>query len=135
MSAPALRNLIRQRVEGQGWISGSDLEDRAAFRMAKWGLGPKITKQQYRFGKYRLDFAWPEIRVALEVDGFHHARPETAAKDAERDRWLRSQGWLTFRVEDVPTDDAFQELLLRPVLLIKAMLRDERLLPCWERKP
>lgn len=41
---------------------------------------------------YRLDFAWPEFRVAVEYDGYaaHEMRAE---RDATRDTDLRRRGW------------------------------------------
>jgi hypothetical protein len=44
----------------------------------------------------RLDFAWEEPRVALEYDGrdAHEGREE---RDAARDEYLRSRGWIVFR--------------------------------------
>lgn len=45
-------------------------------------------------GLYRLDFAYPAIRFAIEVDGYtwHHS-PEQVARDQTRRNRLRSQGW------------------------------------------
>jgi len=42
--------------------------------------------------RYRLDFAWPEPRVALEYDGFE-AHEHRAELDAARDADLRRRGW------------------------------------------
>lgn len=44
----------------------------------------------------RLDFAYPEHRVAVEYDGaeFHELTDRQRVHDAERRRWLRSQGWV-----------------------------------------
>ncbi|OLT44706.1 hypothetical protein BJF85_19730 [Saccharomonospora sp. CUA-673] len=45
---------------------------------------------------YRLDFAWPELLVALEYDGYaaHEHRRE---RDAARDEDLRRRGWIVVR--------------------------------------
>lgn len=45
---------------------------------------------------YRLDFAWPELRVAVEYDGYE-AHEHKAARDQVRDRDLRRRGWLVIR--------------------------------------
>ncbi len=45
------------------------------------------------------DFAWPEARVVLEVDGFEfHGDPESFARDRRRDLELGSLGWKIVRV-------------------------------------
>lgn len=45
---------------------------------------------------YRLDFAWPELRVAVEYDGYE-AHEHKAARDQARDRDLRRRGWRVIR--------------------------------------
>ncbi|GAA5128043.1 endonuclease domain-containing protein [Haloechinothrix salitolerans] len=42
---------------------------------------------------YRLDFAWPEFRVAVEYDGYA-AHVQRAERDAVRDADLRRRGWI-----------------------------------------
>ncbi|UOZ11763.1 endonuclease domain-containing protein [Amycolatopsis sp. WQ 127309] len=45
---------------------------------------------------YVLDIAWPEVRIALEYDGFA-AHEERQERDAERDGRLAGRGWVTIR--------------------------------------
>ena len=44
---------------------------------------------------YRLDFAYPWCRVAIEYDGedWHDRTAEQIARDKERRAWLRDHGW------------------------------------------
>lgn len=42
----------------------------------------------------RVDFAWPERRVAVEYDGLWHGAPEQFAKDRRRLNRLREAGWV-----------------------------------------
>lgn len=46
--------------------------------------------------RYVLDLCWPELRIALEYDGYesHEHRKDT---DAQRDRDLQRRGWITVR--------------------------------------
>jgi very-short-patch-repair endonuclease len=46
--------------------------------------------------RYRLDFAWPEPKVALEYDGYE-AHEERGPTDAEREADLASRGWVVVR--------------------------------------
>jgi hypothetical protein len=41
----------------------------------------------------RLDFAWPEHRLALEYDGLWHGEPEQLGKDRRRLNQLGDAGW------------------------------------------
>lgn len=47
---------------------------------------------------YRLDFAWPEILVAVEYDGYE-AHESRRAADAARDADLGRRGWIVVRAE------------------------------------
>ena len=52
----------------------------------------------------RVDFAWPEARLIVEVDGFaFHADRASYRRDRERDNELERLGWrvLRFTWEDV----------------------------------
>src|SRR5215213_9847744 len=45
-------------------------------------------------GRYRLDFAWPELKLALECDGWaHHGTRVAFGKDRERLSELAAMGW------------------------------------------
>ena len=45
---------------------------------------------------YRLDLAWPELRIALEYDG-HAAHAGREEQDAAREEDLRRRGWIVVR--------------------------------------
>lgn len=49
-------------------------------------------------GRYRLDIAWPHLKVAVEYDGAHHRDSEQHAKDLERWNRLRAAGWIVIAV-------------------------------------
>lgn len=58
------------------------------------------------FGReiYRLDFAWPELRIAVEYDGYE-AHEHAAASDEARDRDLRRRGWIVIRATSADLSD------------------------------
>jgi very-short-patch-repair endonuclease len=53
-----------------------------------------------------VDFAVPDIQIAIEADGWYHRSPEGSAHDAERDSWLRLKGRIVLRVDDRYGEDA-----------------------------
>lgn len=49
---------------------------------------------------YRLDFAHPDARVNIELDGpCHRANRSAQSRDARRDARLRAIGWRVVRVK------------------------------------
>lgn len=56
-------------------------------------------KFQYSVGsRFILDFAMPEIRLAIEADGVYwHSLPENQERDKRKDNYLRNQGWTILR--------------------------------------
>lgn len=104
------KQAIAAYIAEHGLPCGTSLENKITFRLHRWGV---LGQCQYRVGRYRLDFAWPDRRVAVEADGPHHWRPDVAMKDAVRDSWLRSRGWLVFRVDEMSGN--LEEQLVRVV--------------------
>lgn len=65
------------------------------------GLG---FRRQVPIGRYIVDFACPEHRLVVEVDGSQHAENQTY--DQARTTYLEQEGWKVVRFwnEDVLTD-------------------------------
>jgi len=59
--------------------------------------GFKFRRQQ-PLGKYIVDFANFKRKIVIEVDGGQHA--VESAKDRERDKWLRKEGFEVLRFWD-----------------------------------
>ena len=54
----------------------------------------ETAKLHYHVDRYFLDFAWPEKKVYIEVDGEQHRKdPNIVEHDKERTYRLRSLGW------------------------------------------
>lgn len=84
----------------------SDGEAELAQQMALVGLPEPV--REYRFDerprprRWRFDFAWPDLRVAVEVEGGvwsggRHTRPAGYSSDAEKYSEAALQGWLVLR--------------------------------------
>lgn len=102
---------LQQLIEEKGWRAGTSLENRVALRLHRYGFRPEDVAQQHRVGRYRLDFAWVDLKIALEADGPHHLLPTGAERDARRDRELRLAGWLVLRVNDADEDTLADQLV------------------------
>jgi very-short-patch-repair endonuclease len=77
-----------------------------------WQLGGYKFRRQQPLGRYIVDFVCLEKRVVVEVDGGQHGDQV----DAQRDNWLRDQGFVVLRFwnNDVLKDmDAVRETILR----------------------
>lgn len=84
--------------------------------------GPQY-EREFRFHKtrrWRFDFAWPELKVACEVDGGGHKMYwKTYRNDVEKMNAALFLGWQVFRIttEMVRSDDVeFLENLKRYIL-------------------
>lgn len=58
----------------------------------------KDYKMEFSFHKYSLDFAWPDKKICIEIDGEQHQRfQEQKQRDIEKDKLLREEGWFELR--------------------------------------
>lgn len=79
-------------------------------------------EREYRFDtqrKWRIDFAWPTLKLAAEVEGGtrpwkkkngkivrgRHVTPEGFEKDCEKYNTLAARGWSVFRFTTAMVDD------------------------------
>lgn len=46
---------------------------------------------------YHLDFAWPDIKLDVEADGYSHCTEDQKRKDAARTEFLERRGWSVLR--------------------------------------
>lgn len=60
----------------------------------------------YNCGIYRYDFAFPDQKIDVEIDGKTHELPNVKKIDARRDLWTKSNGWdvIRFTAKDVRND-------------------------------
>lgn len=83
----------------------SDLEDRFAFQIKALKL--PAANREYRFHdkrKWRFDFAWPEHKVAVEIEGGvwtggRHTRGSGFVADIEKYNAAALLGWKVLRNE------------------------------------
>ena len=51
-------------------------------------------QKQYHVGRYILDYAWPETKTYIEVDGEQHYTPQGIKHDEIRTQYLEERGWI-----------------------------------------
>ena len=55
--------------------------------------------REYPFFKYSLDFAWPELKICIEIDGEQHQRfDDYKERDKQKDLLLKQNGWKELRI-------------------------------------
>lgn len=63
------------------------------------GLG-RVYRFQHPWLGYFCDFALPDDKVVVEVDGKSHRTEKGRTKDAARDARMRKHGWTVLRVDN-----------------------------------
>lgn len=77
-------------------LAGSPQETRLRLLIGRSSLPMPVAQHWIRHGAgvvARVDFAWPDKKIALEYDGLWHADEKQFAKDRQRLNRLRAAGW------------------------------------------
>jgi very-short-patch-repair endonuclease len=105
---------LRDAVDAySGRPAGSPLEARFARRLRGTKLPAPVRQHEVHAGGRvcRLDFAWPDRHVAVEVDGYRwHSSRASWRRDRERLSALRRAGWKVLNVEREDVDERFDDL-------------------------
>lgn len=56
-------------------------------------------KIDFLAGKYFIDFAIRDKKIALEIDGKQHEQQERKESDARKDKFLKNNDWLVYRIK------------------------------------
>lgn len=71
-------------------------------------ISANITGWQYAYqnGIYEYDFAWPEQKIDVEIDGATHLSEKVKKIDERRDQFSKENGWIVLRfpAQQVKTD-------------------------------
>lgn len=93
-------------AEGRAWNIGKSrwnnepsYPEKFFKRVIENEISDKNYIQEYPCGIYSIDFAWPEKKLAFEVDGEQHQRfEEYKERDIRKDKFLRENGWKILRL-------------------------------------
>jgi very-short-patch-repair endonuclease len=109
-----LRKLLEERMIG---VTATEFERRFRYRLKRAGL--PLPVPQFQIGTRRVDFAYPDERIAIELDSIRwHLTAERFQTDRERYNELVLAGWLPllFTWRDVNDGWAKTERTLRQAL-------------------
>lgn len=122
LNEPAMRSrpnsrLLRNLVEA--WLDGPMMESvaEAPFFRALQLAGKTPPALQYKIydGREfvaRVDFAWPDLKVAVEMEGARfHSSPRAHALDLLRTNRLVAAGWVVLRISPLAQKSALDQFL------------------------
>lgn len=79
--------------------------------------------REYRFKRWRFDFAWPQLKVAVEVDGGtffggDHVRGKGYQRDCLKNNAAQVEGWAVLRADrEMVGTDQFADTVRRMLLM------------------
>lgn len=123
---PGSREIRSALLARSDWTSAlqSDLEVRVLAAIRRAGLPMPVVQYELSFEDghiVRFDFAWPHIRVALEVDhSFWHVGSEESRKDKQRDRKVATLNWQTLRITEDDVRVGLDGVMLDLAAIIRA---------------
>jgi very-short-patch-repair endonuclease len=118
--------VIRSRTEWRAALQ-SDLEVRVLTEIERQQL--PAPRPQYRVelptGRHIvIDFAWPQVRLAVEVDHpAWHAGALSSHHDKTRDRKLATLGWTTSRITDIDVHGGLSAAIQDIALILERLRR------------
>ncbi|MFA4972656.1 MAG: hypothetical protein WC683_08580 [bacterium] len=88
----------------------SEAEDALALHIRAAGLPEPVREHRFCERRWRLDFAWPDKMVAVEVEGGRwvggrHTSPIGFGKDCEKYSEAAARGWRIVRVTPEMIED------------------------------
>ena len=87
------RRRVLDRLSEVDTDAESPWETRTRLFLLENGLTGFVLQLRVPGFRYRLDMAWPELKVAVEYDGEGHRTKEQQAEDEIRRNRLRAAGW------------------------------------------
>ncbi len=94
-----------------GWKSRKKLQPSYPETIAMNVLNSLNIQFEYEMplGKYYIDFAIPDRKIAIEIDGLQHNKPERKKTDKIKDDLLIQSGWKVFRIK-WPSDNIVESI-------------------------
>jgi very-short-patch-repair endonuclease len=88
---------VRELIPLARWRAESPMESEARLVMLDSGLHEPVLQYEivdFDGRLWRIDFAWPDQKLAVEYDGFDwHSSPEHLRRDRQKRAALEEMGW------------------------------------------
>jgi very-short-patch-repair endonuclease len=111
LRGPGCRH-VRRAMERADGLAESPQESRLRLLLHDSRLPRPVAQHTVRTadGRFvaRVDFAWPDVKVAVEYDGAWHGRPQQVARDRRRLNELTAAGWTVVFVTAADLRDPVQ---------------------------
>lgn len=73
-------------------------------RWPMWNLNTTLLVPQFKIGRYYVDFALPDLKLAVEIDGRkYHSERDVFVRDRQRQRVIEKAGWRVVRFAALET--------------------------------
>jgi very-short-patch-repair endonuclease len=83
-------------------------------------------RRQHPIGPYIADFACPEVKLVIEVDGETHGSPDELVRDLTRTHFMESRGWQVVRCYNVEVYRNLDGVLIQIAEALAARTRSPR---------
>jgi very-short-patch-repair endonuclease len=95
LTGPGCR-MVRRAVARADGLAGSPQETRLRLLLHRSALPRPVAQHVVRDRSgfvAKVDFAWPEAKIAVEYEGWWHGQPQNVARDRRRLNRLTAAGW------------------------------------------
>lgn len=99
-------SMKKAHEEGRAWNIGKSrwnnepsYPEKFFMKVIENEFNDKKHEREYNVGKYSIDFAWIDKKLAIEIDGAQHKKEEYRERDAKKDKLLIENGWKVLRID------------------------------------
>lgn len=111
---------MKEHPENTAWRQSNESYPEKCFQMYLIDRGydkKYLIQKEYSIFPYFIDFAFVDIKLAIEIDGSQHLEPERLEKDKKKDELLISMNWKVIRIAEyiVKSDWTAIDQVLLPI--------------------
>lgn len=69
-----------------------------------------LIEREFAIFPFYIDFAFVDLKIAVEIDGSQHLEPERKKRDEEKDKLLLKEGWKILRLTDEAVKKEWEQI-------------------------